>query len=104
MTTTETKTKALAPVDEIKGALAKMEGQFKMVLPPQISPEKFIRVAQTAIQTNSLLQQANKQSLYAAVMKCATDGLIPDGREAAIVTFNSKAGLQAQYMPMVGGI
>jgi recombination protein RecT len=35
----------------------------------------------------------------AAVSRCAQDGLLPDGREAAIVRF----GDQATYMPMIGG-
>jgi recombination protein RecT len=33
-------------------------------------------------------------------MKCAQDGLLPDGREAALVTFKDTV----QYMPMVAGI
>jgi recombination protein RecT len=100
-----TQTKALAPLDEVKGSLAKMEDQFAAALPQQIDKKKFVRVAQTAISTNPLLVQADRRTLYAAIMKSAQDGLLPDGREAALVTFKTKNdGVVAQYMPMVSGI
>lgn len=98
-------TKALAPVDEIVQTIGKSIGQYAMVLPPQITPEKFVRVAQTAIRANPTLASCTKQSLYAAFHKCAADGLIPDGREAAITYFTNKTGEKiATYMPMVQGI
>jgi phage RecT family recombinase len=87
-------------IEEVKNTLAKMESQFSMVLPPQIPLERFIRVAQTAIQTNPGLIECNRNTLYAACMKAATDGLLPDGREAALVSFKGFV----QYMPMVSGI
>ncbi len=97
--------KKVAPLEEIKTALVKLEPQFKAALPAQISPERFIRIAQTAVSTNPDLVRANRQSLFASLMKCAQDGLLPDGREAALVIYNTKAaGPVAQYMPMVGGI
>ena len=97
-------TKALTPVQALKNDISKTKPQFKAALPNHISPDKFIRVVQTAISTNQDIAQASKQSLFAACTKAAQDGLLPDGREAAIVTFNSKNGKQASYMPMVAGI
>ena len=93
-------TTKITPIEEVKGALVKMEAQFQMVLPPQIPSERFIRVAQTAIQMNPSLLECTRQSLYSACMKSATDGLIPDGREAALVPFKGTC----QYMPMTAGI
>lgn len=87
-------------LEEVKNTVAKMENQFSMVLPPQIPIERFVRVAQTAIQMNPALIECNRNSLYGACMKAATDGLLPDGREAALVSFKGVV----QYMPMVGGI
>lgn len=86
--------------DEICQTLAKREADFKMALPPQIPSAKFIRVAQTAIRQNPGLATLDRASLFAAFHKCAADGLIPDGREAAIVPF----GQTATYMPMIHGI
>ena len=93
-------TNKLTPQDEICKALAAAEPTFKQSLPPQIPSAKFIRVAQTAIRQNPSLALLDRQSLYAAFHKCAADGLIPDGREAAIVPF----GQTATYMPMIQGI
>lgn len=90
----------ITPQDEVCQALAKAEPTFKMSLPPQIPSAKFIRVAQTAIRQNPALAELDRPSLYAAFHKCAADGLIPDGREAAIVPF----GKTATYMPMIQGI
>lgn len=98
-------TKALSPVEAIKNDIAKMKPQFAKALPNHISPDKFIRTVQTAIATTPALVSSNRHSLFGAAMKSASDGLLPDGREAAIVTFKNKQGEQiAQYMPMVGGI
>lgn len=92
--------KALSPLEEVRGALTKMGGQFSMVLPPQISQERFTRVALTAIQTKPDLLEANRQTLYRACMQAAQDGLLPDGREAALVPYKGNV----QYMPMVAGV
>lgn len=95
-----TETKALTPAQELNKNLVGMKPQFKAALPAQIDADKFVRIAQTAIASNKALLDANRTSLYAACMKAAQDGLLPDGREAALVTF----GQQVQYMPMIGGI
>ena len=48
-----------------------------------------------------------------ALTQCDKDGLVPDNKEAAIVTFNTKVKTQgqpdqwitkAQYMPMIDGV
>lgn len=96
----ETAPKKISAQDEVCQALTAAESTFKMSLPPQIPSAKFIRVAQTAIRQNAGLASLDRQSLYAAFHKCAADGLLPDGREAAIVPF----GQTATYMPMIQGI
>lgn len=105
-------TKALAPIDELKGSLSKMSDQFKLALPPHIPVERFVRVMQTAISQNPDLIAADRTSLFAAAMKAAQEGLLPDGKESAIVTFNVNVGTKqapkwikkAQFMPMIAGI
>jgi recombination protein RecT len=44
--------------------------------------------------------KVERRSLFGALVKAAQDGLLPDGREGAIVPFKGKA----QWMPMVAGI
>jgi recombination protein RecT len=77
-----------------------MTPQFKAALPAHVSVEKFVRVTLTAVQTNPQLLEADRRTLFAAATKAAQMGLLPDGREGAIVTFKN----QAQWMPMVAGI
>lgn len=97
--------KSISPVEELGKALSQMEGQFKLALPDHVPVEKFVRTVLTAVQGNKDLMSADKNTLFAACLECATDGLLPDGREAAIVPFRSKdRGLEATYMPMVGGL
>jgi len=102
----------------LRDRLSSMTPEFSKALPAHIPPEKFVRTVQTAVQMNPDISEACKtrtgvQSLMAACTKAATDGLILDGREAALVTFNSKVTekgqpdrweKQIQYIPMVAGL
>ncbi|WP_244627719.1 recombinase RecT [Microvirga tunisiensis] len=54
----------------------------------------------TAIQGNMDLLRCDRKSLFNACMKAAQDGLLPDGREGAIVPYKG----EATWMPMIGGI
>lgn len=91
---------SVALIDEVRTSLTRMTPQFALALPPHIPPERFTRVAITAVQNNPDLLNADRRSLYGACMRAAQDGLLPDGKEAALVMF----GKVATYMPMIGGI
>jgi len=93
-------TNQIQPIDAVRNDLQKMQPQFKAALPSHVSVEKFQRVLVTAVQQNPALLNADRRSLYASSMKAAQMGLLPDGREGAIVTFKD----QAQFMPMIGGV
>lgn len=93
------------PIDVFRQTLSQpaFVEQLKMALPNHIPVERFIRVAQTAVQTNPALldpQKVERRSLFGALTKAAQDGLLPDGREGAIVPYKGKA----QWQPMVAGI
>lgn len=89
------------PLDEVRHQLSKMEEQFRFALPAHIPVERFARVVMTAIQNNpKLVTHCTRQSLWNACMKAAQDGLLPDGREGAIV----QNGDQAGWRPMIAGI
>ncbi|MEY5098198.1 MAG: hypothetical protein RJA36_917 [Pseudomonadota bacterium] len=90
---------------EIRSAVEKMAPQFKAALPAHVPVERFVRTTLTAVQTNQALLDADRRTLFAAATKAAQTGLLPDGREGAIVTFRRKDGtVEAQWMPMVAGI
>jgi recombination protein RecT len=57
-------------------------------------------VAITAVTLNTELLACDQQSLWLACLRAASDGLMPDGRDGAIVPFKDKA----QWLPMVGGL
>jgi recombination protein RecT len=84
--------------------------QMEAALPAHIPVERFKRVVITAINQSPDLAQADRRSLFTSCVRAAQDGLLPDGREAALVIFNTKDKAtntwvkQVQYMPMVGGL
>lgn len=89
---------------EFRGSLQAMQPEFAKALPSHIPVDKFTRVIMSAIQQNPDVLQADKRTLFGACMKLAQDGLLPDGRDAAITVYNSKNGKIAQAMPMIAGI
>ncbi len=94
----------LTPMEAMRNTLTRLESEFGMALPPQIPVQKFVRTVMTALQMNPELLQVDRRSLLASCMKAAQDGLLVDGREAALVIFRTKNGPMAQYMPMIGGL
>lgn len=93
-----TESKALTVADTVN----RMEPEFARALPKHIPSDRFTRIAVSAINGNPALldPSVDKRALYAACMKAAQDGLVIDGREAALVMF----GKVPQYMPMVAGV
>lgn len=85
-----------------KQGIAKMGGEFQKALPGHITPDRFVRTAQTAVSmTRGIEKLKDTQSLLMACSKAAADGLILDGREAALVIdYNG----EAQYRPMMRGL
>ena len=75
---------------EVRLKLDAMAAQFAAVLPRHITPAKFVRVVLTAIQNNPELLECDRHSLFNACMRAATDGLLPDGRLGAIVTYKDR--------------
>lgn len=86
------------------------KAEFEAVLPSNCSFERFVGIVRTAImQNNELLKIECRPSLFMSCFKAAQDGLLPDGREAALVIYkvkqqNGNIKQQVQYMPMVAGI
>ncbi|MGH7935714.1 MAG: recombinase RecT [Chthoniobacterales bacterium] len=100
------------PLAKLREQLETRLKEIHSALPPHIKPDRFISAVITAVQNNQELLIADRQSLWNACMRAAQDGLLPDGREGAIVIYNTKIkenGIEklikkAQWMPMVFGI
>lgn len=85
---------------------AKIAPQVRQALPTHIPYERFERVVMMAVQRDPKLLKADQRSLFLACQKAATDGLMPDGREGALVRFwDKRAGRDmVQWIPMVFGL
>jgi recombination protein RecT len=106
-------TKEQPQIVKLSNQLDQRASEFKKALPSHITPEKLQRTIITAAQNNPDLLLADRQSLITSCMKAAQDGLLPDGREAALVIFststkdaqgNWQKHKLAQYMPMAFGL
>jgi recombination protein RecT len=102
-----------AIIQQFRADLGRMESQFKMALPAHIPVERFVRVIMTAVQNTPKLLACDRQSFFNACMRAAQDGLLPDGREGAIVPFGDDDddggrrrgdGAKATWMPMIQGL
>jgi recombination protein RecT len=105
------------PIDIIRKDLDRMSNEFAVALPQHIPVDRFKRVLITAINQNNDLLAADRKALLGASMKCAQDGLYPDGKEGALVVYKTKVKQKnahgnevevhikaVQWMPMVYGI
>ena len=100
MATAANQAVAVAKPSQFEAELAQYEPQLAAALPSHIPVERFKRTFITAINSNPDLARLDRRSLFTSLVKCAQDGLMPDGREAALVAF----GNRATYLPMVAGV
>jgi recombination protein RecT len=86
--------------DVIRGADYQLK--FQSMLPTDVSLERFTNVVLRAVQENANLLAPNtdKASLFLSCQRAAQDGLLPDGREGALVMYGNKV----QWQPMIGGL
>lgn len=93
-------------VREIELTLKTMRSRLIEALPPSIPVQQFVSTILTACADEPKLLNCDRHSLFLSCLKSARDGLMPDGREAAIVPFrDNKANIElATYMPMVAGL
>lgn len=77
-------------------------GKLKQLLPSDIPVDRFRSVVLLAVQQNPDLMKksTDKKSLLLACQRAAKDGLVPDGREGALVMY----GNVVQWQPMIGGL
>lgn len=76
--------------------------KFQSMLPTDVSVERFTAVVLRAVQENPklLAPETDKTSLFLSCQRAAQDGLLPDGREGALVMYGNKV----QWQPMIGGL
>lgn len=91
--------------------MARLEGDnfqkaLVALLPENVTPERFRRVFGTALMANPEIVEAEPTTIMQSLLRIAEMGLLPNGREAAIVVRkNSKKGIkEAQGQAMIDGV
>lgn len=89
------------PIVRFKGDLKSLKDSGELdMLPKSVSFDAFRNAAVVAVTDNPAILGCDRPSVFKAIRTLAAAGLVPDGREAAIVPFKGKA----QAMPMVAGL
>ncbi len=99
----------LSPFDALKAQLTERRDEFRAILPPHCTLDRFYGILITAVIKNNELLNADRASFFLAARFAAQDGLLPDGRDAAFVIYSTKQKdgtykPAVQYMPMIAGI
>lgn len=81
-----------------------IQSRIESALPAHVSVKKFSRTLASAAMSNPMIASARFDSVINEVMKAASDGLVIDGKEAALVCYNSHKGVVVSYLPMVAGV
>ena len=87
------------PLVVMRERLEARKDELAKALPSDISPDRFIRALTTSATITPDLQACSWQSLWTACMRACRDGLLPDGKEGAIVPYKSTA----TWIPMYYG-
>lgn len=90
-----------ARLDAFMNAVEKRQDQIGTLLSESgVDPRLFLETCRRALMRDPELINTDPASFIQAALNCAADGLIPDGRKAAIVRYKSAA----QYVPMYQGL
>ena len=85
----------------LRELIMQMKNQFALALPKHITPDRFMRVALTAINKTPKLLQCTKESVLACLMDCSQFGLEPDGRNAHLIPYGNQCTLLIDYKGLV---
>lgn len=78
-----------------------MREQFARALPKHLSPERFARVAITALTRTPKLSECTPASMMKCLLDLSAMGLEPDGRRAHLIPYGKEATLIIDYKGLV---
>jgi len=101
-----------SPIQNLRLQLEQRLDQFKAALPSHVTPDQFVAVLTRAAMANNDLVLADRISFFEAALAAAIDGLMPDGKEGAMVIYNTKIKVngqeqwikKVQWLPMIRGV
>jgi len=74
----------------IRDMVQAYSSQFAKVLPRHLSPDRFVRVALTAITRTPKLAECEQASFFQCLLTLSSLGIEPDGRRAHLIPFENK--------------
>lgn len=83
----------------IEEMIRAMEPEIKKALPGVVTPERFTRMALSALNTTPKLRECTRMSFLAALMNAAQLGLEPNTSlgQAYLIPYNNKGTLECQF-------
>lgn len=96
-----------AKLDELMDQLATRSAQIKALLAESgLDPKRFHESCRRALSEDLDLLDAPPATCLQALLSCAADGLVPDGRKAVLTRYDEKTAGRSvvRYLPMYQGM
>lgn len=78
-----------------------MKKQFAAALPAHVTPDRFVRVALTALRKTPKLALCTQDSVLKCLMDCSSLGIEPDGRRAHLIPYGDTCTLIVDYKGLI---
>jgi len=90
----------LATKNDMKSLLLgdQFKDQIKLSLPKHLTPDRFCRIAITALTRTPKLQECTQESFFKCLLDLSSMGLEPDGRRAYLIPYGKECTLIVSYM------
>lgn len=90
----------------VRETLEKMKDKMTMALPKHLTADRMIMMATTSVSRNPKLLECSQTSLIGAIMQASQLGLSLDGSlgEAYLIPYNTRNGMEAQFIPGYRGL
>ena len=75
--------------------------QLSLALPKHMTPERFSRIALTALQRTPKLADCTQASLFRCLLDLSSAGLEPDGRRAYLIPYGQECTLILSYIGLI---
>lgn len=75
--------------------------QLALALPKHMTPDRFARVALTALTRNPKLLDCTRESLLRCLMDCSALGIEPNGRDAHLIPYKTECTLIIDYKGLI---
>ena len=79
----------------------KIRAQIAKALPSHLTPERFLRVATTALLKTPKLLECSQESFMRAMLDCSSLGLEPDGRRCHLIPYGKDCQLIIDFKGLI---